>query len=366
MPLFSVDTSKIKEFYIERDNGHRIYVAVHGSLEGKNPVIFAHGGPGGLSKTKNIGYFNSAQYDPIIIFDQRGCGKSTSVNFLQANTTPLLVEDMEAIRQKLNINKWVVVGNSWGTALALLYAQQYTQHVSGLVLRGTFLGVGNLLTNDSYSAMQQPEGWAEFKVNTQALLEKYNIKTSLFSEHSNTNYFVDVYYYLLMQDNFELRQQATAIYNRWVGHIYRAMPELLPMDPLPSKKEVDSVAMEMHYVKNNYFIAPNQILNNLARIADAKIPVAFVHGKHDKLCPPQKAIEFAMQLRSTCATHIDLVEAGHSGEDVTDDATVAATHWMTLRIAASAILLAGHSNRFIANECAVDATQPVVATSLCK
>ena len=126
------------EFYLEVSSTHQIYVMESGNPNGK-PVIIVHGGPGGGSSPVTRQLFNPDVYR-MIQFDQRGCGKSVPFLSLEDNTTQHLVSDMEKIREKLGIEKWIVFGGSWGTTLSLHYAIQYPQRVIGLILRGIFLG----------------------------------------------------------------------------------------------------------------------------------------------------------------------------------------------------------------------------------
>ncbi|KAJ3348462.1 hypothetical protein HDU91_006556 [Kappamyces sp. JEL0680] len=124
-------------FHLPVSELHSIYVEECGNPKG-NPVVFVHGGPGGGVSGQDRRYFDPASYR-IVLFDQRGSGKSTPHAELQDNTTWTLVEDMETIRKKLGIDKWVVFGGSWGSTLSLTYAIRHKQHVKALILRGIFM-----------------------------------------------------------------------------------------------------------------------------------------------------------------------------------------------------------------------------------
>ena len=119
------------------ESEHLIYFEQAGNPEGI-PVIFLHGGPGSGCNENHRRYFNPDKYH-IILFDQRGCNRSTPNGCIENNTTQEILNDIESIRKKLEIDKWILFGGSWGATLALLYAEQYPQHVSGIILRGTFL-----------------------------------------------------------------------------------------------------------------------------------------------------------------------------------------------------------------------------------
>lgn len=129
-------------FHLSVSSLHSLYVEESGNPEGL-PVVFLHGGPGAGCDANHRRYFDPKDYR-IILFDQRGCGRSTPHAALQDNTTQALISDIEAIREHLNIQQWVVAGGSWGTTLGLAYAQTYPQQVLGLILRGIFY-VGKLI-----------------------------------------------------------------------------------------------------------------------------------------------------------------------------------------------------------------------------
>ena len=124
-------------FFLETGSKHQVYVELSGNPEGF-PVIFLHGGPCSGTKPDHRRFFNPEYYQ-IILFDQRGCGQSLPFGELEHNTTQDLIADMESIRQTLAIEQWLVFGGSWGAALALLYAQQHTEQVAGLIVRAVFL-----------------------------------------------------------------------------------------------------------------------------------------------------------------------------------------------------------------------------------
>ena len=126
-----------KESFIKGDDTHEIFVEESGNPEGQ-PILFLHGGPGGGTGAKQRRFFDPSYYR-IILFDQRGCGKSKPLGGTLKNTTDNLVNDIELIRKELNINEWIIFGGSWGSTLALAYAIKHPKFVQGLVLRGIFL-----------------------------------------------------------------------------------------------------------------------------------------------------------------------------------------------------------------------------------
>ena len=138
MNEFYPETSPFNDFLLDVDGQHQVYVEQCGNPEGQ-PVLFIHGGPGGGCSTNDRRFFDPEKYH-IILFDQRGCGRSLPHGCLDNNETTYLVADIEKIRQYLAIEKWHVFGGSWGSTLSLVYAQTHPQSVSSLVLRGIFLG----------------------------------------------------------------------------------------------------------------------------------------------------------------------------------------------------------------------------------
>ena len=150
---------------LELENGHSIYFEQSGSKTGL-PVIFLHGGPGSGCNENHRRYFNPDKYR-IIIFDQRGCNRSKPNGCVENNSTHDLLDDIESIRNKLNIEKLILFGGSWGATLALLYAEQYPQHVSAIILRGTFLATQcdfEWFAHDGVSRIF-PDYWQEYLSN---------------------------------------------------------------------------------------------------------------------------------------------------------------------------------------------------------
>jgi len=248
---------------------HTLYVEECGNPEGL-PVLFVHGGPGSGCTEADRRFFDSKVYR-VILFDQRGCGRSTPIAAIENNTTPDLISDIEAIRTMLGIDRWVIFGGSWGSTLGLVYAQTYPDRVLGLILRGIFLarpediawlyggGAGNIF----------PEYWDEFT----AFIPK--------SEHSNLP---KAYYQRLISKDEKERAAAEQSWIMWEGRCASLLPNSKVIEMLNEPKFAMCFArISCHYVLQNCFLEKNQILNDVSKLQG--IPGLIVHGRYDILCP---------------------------------------------------------------------------------
>lgn len=280
-----------------------------GNSQGK-PVVFLHGGPGG-GITPIYRQFFDPQRWRIILFDQRGCGKSTPHAELDGNTTWDLVSDIEAIRTYLGIDQWVVFGGSWGSTLALAYAQTHPDHCSGLILRGIF-------------TLRQPEIHWFYQDGANYLYPdawEYFLEPIPNSERDNL---VMAYYRRLTSDD-PTTQLAAA--RAWA--IWEASTSKLSQDPgMMERFGADAFALafariECHYfVNGGFFDQDDQLLRQVNRIRH--IPGVIVQGRYDVVCPPITAWELH---RAWPEAEFYLIqEAGHSAlEPGIVDALVAAT-----------------------------------------
>lgn len=302
-------------FYLDTHLGHSVYVEQSGNPLG-TPVIFLHGGPCSGTKASHRCFFNPKKYH-IILFDQRGCGQSTPFGKVEQNNTQSLIEDMESIREKLGIEKWVLFGGSWGATLALLYAQAYPNKVMGMVLRGVFLA--RKLDMDWFvnqgAGMIYPEKWQQL--------------ISFDPERTDKDLIEALYHAVFGNDELAKRRAAKA----WIewGNQVSLMNDYKKLEKSPqiTEKMVQKVQMEMHYAKNKYFIAENQVLNNCHLIQH--IPTMIVHGRYDLVCPMAAGKALANQLPQA-EFHV-LPNAGHiaSGDEMIH-ALVDATDRMVKKI----------------------------------
>lgn len=261
---------------IRVSNLHEIYLEESGNPEGQ-PALFVHGGPGGGSEPWHRQFFDPKAYRTIL-FDQRGCGRSTPHAELRQNTTWDLVADMERIRESLGIEKWLVFGGSWGSTLALTYAQTHPERVTALVLRGIFLlrkKEVDWFYQDGASWIY-PDAW-----------EHYLAPIPPDERHD----MVAAYHRRLTSEDPDVRLRAARAWSIWEG----STSKLLSKPDLVSRFSADHFAeafarIECHYFMNKgFFDSDNQLIENIERIRH--IPATIVHGRYDVVCPLHSAWE---------------------------------------------------------------------------
>ncbi|MGZ4554105.1 MAG: prolyl aminopeptidase, partial [Mycobacteriaceae bacterium] len=264
--------------HLDVGDGQQMYYEVSGNPDGK-PVVFLHGGPGGGTGPKNRRVFDPIAYR-IVLLDQRGCGRSTphvaDGADLAVNTTQKLIADIEALRVHLNVDRWQVFGGSWGSTLALAYAQSHPERVTELVLRGIFLlrrseidwyyngGAGNLF----------PELWERFLAPVP-------------EEDRNTD-LVEIYHHLLHSRDRDVAERAAVAWSTWEA----ATSSLLTRPGLVAQNSEARFALafariENHYFRNGGFLEEGQLLTQSDRIAG--IPGVIVQGRYDVVCPTTSA-----------------------------------------------------------------------------
>lgn len=282
-----------KQFNLKVSDLHTIYFASYGNEEGI-PVIALHGGPGAGTAPYYAQFFDPEIYH-IILADQRGSGQSLPLGELKENTTPDLIADIEKIRVLLNIEQWAVFGGSWGSSLALLYAEQYPERVLGLVLRGICLVREfdyHIFTSENCpAALLHKNDWEKFKGETVEL-----IKLAGYSHLSlATHKIFHIYYELLQHPKNEIKEEAAASLAYW--ETLNSYLEVTQED-LAWSRSPDGVNMgltEATYFKDHCYIKENQILDNINQLKG--IPVYIVQGKYDLVCPPYQADDLENALR---------------------------------------------------------------------
>jgi proline iminopeptidase len=288
---------------------HSIHYEECGNPEGK-PVVFLHGGPGSGTSPRQRRFFHPGRYR-IILFDQRGCGKSTPHAELEENTTWDLVADIEALREHLGIAKWQVFGGSWGSALALAYAETHPGSVTELVLRGIWFlnrGVTDWIYRRGASEIF-PEAWEQF------------LQPIPQAERDDL---VAAYHRRLTGPDPALRLAAAKAWSRWEGAALTLLPD--PEFTDHYRQDEPSLALarlECHYVINQgWFTTPDQLLREAQKIRH--IPGVIVHGRYDALCPAANA--WALHQAWPEADLLITADAGHSAFDPSNArALVAAT-----------------------------------------
>ena len=265
--------------YLECDE-HEIYYEECGNPNGK-PAVFLHGGPGGGGSKKVRGFFNPELYR-IVIFDQRGCGRSKPHGCLNNNTTWDLVEDIEKLKIKLNIKKWLVFGGSWGSTLSLAYAQTYPDSVSELILRGIFMLRKKELDwfyQDGASRVF-PEAWEGF-------LKPINKKN-----HDNL---MDAYYKIFKSNDMKAKMEAAIAWSRWEGSVSTLShkPEMITSYS-ESKFALAFALIENHYFINKGFLEnENQLIETKSIDKIRHIPAKIIQGRYDIVCPMETAWELS-------------------------------------------------------------------------
>ena len=260
---------------LEVGDGHRLYWELSGNPDGK-PVIFLHGGPGGGSSPDHRRQFNPDKYK-ILVFDQRGCGRSTPYASLEHNTTWHLVADIEKLRSEVSkVDKWQVFGGSWGSTLALAYAEEYPDRVTELVLRGIFLF-------DQYEIdWMYKEGGA-----SQVYPDKFEEFLALIPEDERSD-LVDAYQRRLISDNKEEQLRAAKAWSKWEGDIVTLLPSPETIEHFTSPEVAVAVSrIENHYMANRGWLKEGQLLEGARRLRG--IPGVIVQGRHDTCTPPVAA-----------------------------------------------------------------------------
>ena len=280
------------------DDLHSLYVEECGNPAGL-PVVFLHGGPGAGLSGYHRRFFDPARYR-IVLFDQRGAGQSTPFAELTDNTTAHLIADIEAIRERLEIERWLVFGGSWGSTLALAYAQAHPERTLALVLRGIFLGRPAELRwfNEVDGGASQifPERWARFRD---------------FIPEPERGSMLDAYWQRLNSDDEATRLAAAQAWSAWEGGSTTLIHEPdgagIFDDP---HKAVSLALMEAHYFRHAVFLEPNQLLRDIGRIRH--IPATIVHGRYDIICPVTSAWDLS---QAWPEAELHIVLAGHSAAD---------------------------------------------------
>ena len=283
------------EFYIEVSAKHKIYVEESGNPNGK-PVIFLHGGPGGGIEPIYRQYFNPKIWR-IIIFDQRGCGKSIPHADLEENTTWDLVSDIEKIRTYLSIDKWVVFGGSWGSTLSLSYAIKHSQRCKGLILRGIFL-LREFEINWFYQegcSYIYPDEWENYK--------------SIIPQHEQSN-FVKAYYKRLTSKDQKKRLQAAEKWAKWEASTSKLIQDKNSLHHFDDTKIAEAFSrIECHYfINKGFFEYDGWILDQLEVLQT--IPTSIVQGRYDVVCPMQSAWDLHKKMQHSKLYIIP--DSGHS------------------------------------------------------
>ncbi len=297
------------------DPPHELYIEECGNPDGL-PVLFVHGGPGAGCEEYQRRFFDPNIYR-IILFDQRGAGRSRPHASLQDNTTAALVADMEQIRAFLGVEQWVLFGGSWGSTLSLVYAQTHPERVLGLILRGIFLCRPREIHWFYQDGAKRlfPDHWEDF-VAPIPVAERDDL--------------VAAHYRRLTGDDELARMASAKAWAVWEGRTSNLRQNKAVVNTFGSPHTALSLArIEAHYFTHDSFLEPNQILRDADRLAD--IPGTIIHGRYDVVCPLESAWELR---RAWPVCELDIVpDAGHSAlEPGIVDALVHSTVTMARRL----------------------------------
>lgn len=278
---------------LETDGLHRIYWETSGNPEGI-PVIFVHGGPGAGTSANQRRFFDPARYR-IVLFDQRGCGRSTPHGELADNTTPHLIADMEALRDELDIASWLVFGGSWGSTLALAYAQAHPERCSGLVLRGIFL------------CRPQEIDW--FLYGIRSFFPEAQRQLAEFIPEGERDDLLAAYHRRLIDPDPAVHRPAAWQWATFEASCSTLLPSAELVAAFGSERTALSLSrIEAHYFVNGIFLPDDSLLANVSRIRH--IPALIVQGRYDAVCPITSADDLA---RAWPEAHYRVVpDAGHS------------------------------------------------------
>ena len=291
---------------------HEIYFEESGNPEGK-PVVFVHGGPGGGTEPKQRRFFDPRAYR-IVLFDQRGCGRSRPHAELRENTTWDLVADMERVRAHLGIGRWQVFGGSWGSTLALAYAEKHPERVTELVLRGIFM----LRRWELEWFYQNPGGAAALYPD---LWERYVAPIP----EGERGDMIRAYYQRLTSSDPQVLNEAATAWSVWEGatsHL-RQNPDYVARFAADAQYAAAFARIECHYFINGGFLRQDdQLLADVDRIRH--IPAVIVQGRYDVICPMRSAWDLH---RAWPEAQLRIIgDAGHSAfEPGTARELVAAT-----------------------------------------
>jgi proline iminopeptidase len=267
------ETEAYETGFLDTGDGHSIYYERSGT-KGAKPAVFLHGGPGGGISPSHRRLFDPKLYD-VLLFDQRGCGKSTPNASLENNTTWHLVADIERLREKMGVDKWLVFGGSWGSTLALAYAEKYPERVTELVVRGIYM-----------CTRPELEWFYQFGVS-EMFPDKWEKFIAPIPEDERHD-MMAAYHRRLTGADREKQIEAAIAWSSFEGQVITLLPEPSTADHFFDPEFALAFArLENHYFVNACWLEEGQLLRDAHRLAD--IPGTIVHGRYDMPCPAKYA-----------------------------------------------------------------------------
>lgn len=292
--------------YLEEVAGHRIFFSQYGNPDGP-AIVVLHGGPGSRSKPKQANGYDLTKYH-LITFDQRGCGQSQPAAQLTANTTQDLITDMERLRAHLQLETWFVAGGSWGSTLALAYAEAHPDRVRGLLLSAVFL------------ARPEDETWA-FTGNdgvVKLFPDSFERRIAFLNSHAtNPAEAAQTLLKTLETADLETAKAIVAGVNNWENNFMTAQEDIHFVTPDEvEESDIADAKIWLHYESHHFFLKPNQLVSDLSKIKH--IPTVIVHGRYDVLCPVENAWTLQRQLE-----HVDTIILPSSNHKLTAEGEIA-------------------------------------------
>jgi proline iminopeptidase len=290
----------IEPYKVQRlavDNHHQLYIEEVGNPSGI-PALFLHGGPGAGCEPYHRQFFNPQRYR-VVLFDQRGSGRSTPHASLENNTTWDLVKDIERIREALEIEQWLLFGGSWGSTLALAYAQTYPNRVTGLILRGIFL------------CRDQEIEWFYQQGASWVFPDYWEDYLAPIPQHERDN-LLHAYYRRLTGEDEVSRMAAAKAWSVWEGRTSSLLSNPSVVNFFSEPHTALSLArIEAHYFVNHAFLRPEQLLKEATQLAG--IPGTIVQGRYDLICPMRSAWELHRAWPDS--ELVVVADAGHSATE---------------------------------------------------
>jgi proline iminopeptidase len=296
--LFFDGQQPFEQGYVDTGDGYQLHFERYGNSKGK-PVVILHGGPGYGSNPRSPRFFDPEKWN-VLVFDQRGTGLSKPLGSLINNTTPHLISDITLLAKYVSMSEFVLMGESWGTTLALAYAQKNPQKVESLILTGVFLGEDNesLLSRADGVQRHFPEHWDCY------------IKALPIEAQADP---INAYYQRIMSGNNSL--QKVFCKEAIILELATEAMGVSRKEAIETCERLDYIniaKIEYHYLKNRFFLKPGQLLNSCALIEN--VPVTIIHGRYDMVCPPESAWKLHNTLKNS--TLIFSEPAGHSTSEL--------------------------------------------------
>jgi proline iminopeptidase len=284
--------------FLPLSDGQIMYYEVHGKIGGPVALVL-HGGPGAGLSPRSVKMFDLKTWC-VILYDQRGCGRSLpfGVPSLSHNTTDDLLDDMERLRRALGVKKWYLTGGSWGSTLAIIYAEKYPHRVTGMLLRALCL-----MDDEESEWLYEPNGAAQvFPVEYEKFLAPLTVK-----ERGGTmKEILRAYQRRLTSPDKKVALEAAAAWTGWEDSVIALVPKPVIFK---GSKDISVAILENHYFLNGGFIKPGQILAHAHRLKG--IPIDVIHGRYDMICPYRSVMELSKILPQIRVKRVD--DGGHSG-----------------------------------------------------